>query len=259
MIGVGKSVIQRILHENNYNHYKPIYTNKLLPIDKVKRKAFCEWLFDKDEFNFHRYIYYSDEAVFHINGHVNKHDVFIWATQNPNTIIEESNTRQRLTVWALIGYEGVVKFQIFESTVNADAYEEILDNGVIPFLTKRKNAKLIFQQDGASPHFATKNIDLLNENLANRWIGRGSNLIEWPPRSPDLTICDYFLWGYLKEKVYSHNIKNLGDLKHAITAEIISIPKEMIKKAVDNIMKRCNKCLEFDGDHFELFLDNSCD
>ena len=24
----------------------------------------------------------------------------------------------------------------------------------------------------------------------------------WPPRSPDLTICDFFLWGYVKDRVY---------------------------------------------------------
>ena len=27
--------------------------------------------------------------------------------------------------------------------------------------------------------------------------------VEWPPRSPDLTPCDFFLWGYLKSKVYT--------------------------------------------------------
>ena len=26
--------------------------------------------------------------------------------------------------------------------------------------------------------------------------------VQWPARSPDLTACDYFLWGFLKSKVY---------------------------------------------------------
>lgn len=29
------------------------------------------------------------------------------------------------------------------------------------------------------------------------WIGRGGPVL-WPPRSPDLTHLDFFLWGYLK-------------------------------------------------------------
>jgi len=28
--------------------------------------------------------------------------------------------------------------------------------------------------------------------------------VEWPERSPDLSPCDVFLWGYLKEKVFKH-------------------------------------------------------
>jgi hypothetical protein len=27
----------------------------------------------------------------------------------------------------------------------------------------------------------------------------------WPARSPDLNPCDFFFWGYLKNKVYSNN------------------------------------------------------
>uniref|UniRef100_A0A0K0EGZ1 DDE_3 domain-containing protein n=1 Tax=Strongyloides stercoralis TaxID=6248 RepID=A0A0K0EGZ1_STRER len=206
--------------------------------EKRKRRAFCEWLFEKDEFNFNRSIYYSDEAVFYLNGHVNKHDVFIWATENPSVIIEEANTSQRFIVWVLIGYNGIVKYKIFETTVTADVYEEILEENVIPFFTRRGNDNLIFQQDGAPAHFARRIRGILNENLENRWIGRGSHLIEWPSRSPDLTVCDYFLWGYLKNNVYLHNVTNLNEFKNAITEEITKMPIKIIRKAVDNIVKR---------------------
>jgi hypothetical protein len=32
-------------------------------------------------------------------------------------------------------------------------------------------------------------------------LGRDSNNL-WPPRSPDLTPLDFFLWGTLKERIY---------------------------------------------------------
>ena len=42
----------------------------------------------------------------------------------------------------------------------------------------------------------------LNDNLSKRWIGRASGegnvMLKWPPRSSDLTPCDFFLWGYVK-------------------------------------------------------------
>ncbi|KAJ4437726.1 hypothetical protein ANN_17871 [Periplaneta americana] len=39
---------------------------------------------------------------------------------------------------------------------------------------------------------------------------------EWPSRSPDLNPCDFWLWGYLKDRVYQGNIRSLADLKASI-------------------------------------------
>ena len=43
--------------------------------------------------------------------------------------------------------------------------------------------------------------------------------VEWLPRSPDLTLCDYFLWGYLKDKVYRTPPQNIDDLRNKIQQE----------------------------------------
>ena len=64
----------------------------------------------------------------------------------------------------------------------------------------------IYQQDGAPPHFHHDVRGYLSDTLPHRWIGRGSQddspLLPWPPRSPDLTPCDFFLWGYVKDHVF---------------------------------------------------------
>jgi hypothetical protein len=43
-----------------------------------------------------------------------------------------------------------------------------------------------------------------NATLTSCWIGRAGaadeEWMKWPPRSPDLTPCDFFLWGYVKEQ-----------------------------------------------------------
>ncbi|KAF2367907.1 hypothetical protein FHG87_001352, partial [Trinorchestia longiramus] len=44
--------------------------------------------------------------------------------------------------------------------------------------------------------------------------------VEWPPRSPDLTPCDFFLWGYLKNKVYFSPPQDLEELQNRIRSEI---------------------------------------
>ena len=52
--------------------------------------------------------------------------------------------------------------------------------------------------------------------------------IEWPPRSPDLTPCDYFLWGHLKNKVYATPPISVDNLRICITAEV-----NILKKSPD--------------------------
>ena len=56
----------------------------------------------------------------------------------------------------------------------------------------------------------------LNEKCPDKWIGKRGP-IEWAPRSPDLTQLDFFLWGYLKQKVYKTPIKYLAELRLKIT------------------------------------------
>lgn len=35
----------------------------------------------------------------------------------------------------------------------------------------------------------------------NKWIGRG-RIFQWPARSPDLTVLDFYLWGRIKDFLY---------------------------------------------------------
>ncbi|KAJ4436788.1 hypothetical protein ANN_16920 [Periplaneta americana] len=66
---------------------------------------------------------------------------------------------------------------------------------------------LIWQQDGAPPHFGVGVRDFLNQQF-HEWIGhRGTT--EWPPRSCDLTPCDFSLWGILKNDVFAQKPQDL--------------------------------------------------
>ncbi|ERL96003.1 hypothetical protein D910_00787 [Dendroctonus ponderosae] len=49
------------------------------------------------------------------------------------------------------------------------------------------------QLDGAPPHYYCEVWQFLNADFQNRWIGR-NGFENWPPRSPDLTPLDFFLW-----------------------------------------------------------------
>jgi hypothetical protein len=65
--------------------------------------------------------------------------------------------------------------------------------------------------------------------MAGRWIGRGGP-IAWPPRSPDLTPLDFFLWGYVKSIVYQVKIKDLQHLTVRIRDAVATVTPNMLKQ-----------------------------
>jgi hypothetical protein len=64
-------------------------------------------------------------------------------------------------------------------------------------------------------------------NPGDRRISRRTDF-PWPQYSTDLNPPDYFLWGYLKEKVFASNPLTLAVLKENIRREIRNIPGEHI-------------------------------
>jgi len=60
-----------------------------------------------------------------------------------------------------------------------------------------------------------------------------------PFRFPDLSHCDYFLWGYLLAQVLNHRPCTVEELKYVICEEIARIPTDMLAvRAVKNFQKQ---------------------
>ena len=73
----------------------------------------------------------------------------------------------------------------------------------------------------------------------------------WPPRSPDLTPADFFLWGLLKGKVYKNTPCTIEQLKDSIRQEIQAINVDTLGKVFQNLEKRIQVCLDVKGDQFQ--------
>lgn len=67
---------------------------------------------------------------------------------------------------------------------------------------------LWFQQDGALSHTLRFSLEITKDMFPGHvFFLRGD--IGWTSRSPDLTHFDFFLWGYLKSKVFKLCPQNL--------------------------------------------------
>jgi len=79
-----------------------------------------------------------------------------------------------------------------------------------------------------------------------------------PPRSPDLTPCDFFLWDYLKAKVYEQCPLTLEALKEVIRQKVAAVTPEMILKVMDNYQERLHQCINIQGRHLSDVLFKTC-
>ena len=137
-------------------------------------------------------------------------------------------------------------------------YLAMLDDQVIPELHRqfgqRRNRsvpRIWWAQDGAPAHRGVAVGDRLQEVFPNRVIGMG-HAVEWPPRSPALTPCDFCLWGCLKQVFMPGPPRNLDELEARIRDELEAMRRtRIVRRAVLDMTKRAQTCLRLDGRQVE--------
>ena len=106
-------------------------------------------------------------------------------------------------------------------------------------------------------------MDTSTKSLLCEEVSQGSQAAVWgpgplqqdgshlEPSLPQSKSPDFFLWGYLKDRVYKDNPRTLDALKAAITAEISAIAPATCRKFMENFKKRAQVCFERQGRHLE--------
>lgn len=262
---ISQRSVLRVLKKEKYHPYKVHLVQELTEDDPDRRIEFCEIMQNVCNHNprFLRNILFSDEATFCLNGSVNRQNCRYWSRENPHWMMEKhTQYPQKVNVWAGIIGNRIIGPFFFDENLTGALYLAFLRNTLMPLILELfpsdHNPDVVhdsvwFQQDGAPPHFARDVRQFLDTVFPERWIGRRGP-IEWPPRSPDLTPLDFFLWGYVKSKVYLHKPANTEELKNRIREEILQITPEVISNVLESYVNRLAFCQEVGGCHFEHLL-----
>ena len=75
----------------------------------------------------------------------------------------------------------------------------------------------------------------------------------WPPRSPDTTPLDFFLWGYVKDIVYPTKVRDMTDLRQRISNAIAAIDEAMLQRTWQEIEYRLDVLRATNGAHIEVY------
>ena len=249
---------RRIVKRLKFKPYIPRVIHGLLEDDPDRRLQYCEMMLDEyrhDDTLFSRIIF-SDEAQFKLNGLVNRHNSVYYDTVNPHITYEQQLNQPGVIVWAGMSSFGMFGPYFFEGNVTGEAYLNMLRDYFVPGLRNTyEQAEFdtcYFQQDGAPPHYTLAVRNYLEEQFQGRVIGRRGN-IEWPPRSPDLTPLDFFVWGYVKDMVYAKKPRTLNELRREIenVFEHLEINGRMLKTVIESIPDRLQDCINAGGECFE--------
>lgn len=252
---IGRTSVQRILKDNKMHPYHVQLLQELSDEDCRRRLEFCEWVQNKlrIERDFADFVLFGDEATFHKNGNVNRHNFHFFATENPHFVRMHSQNRWSLNVWGGIVGQYVIGPHFFEGRVTGEIYLDFLQNHLPQLLAHVPNEikeRMWFLHDGAPVHFTRPITNFLNETYGQRWIGRGGP-VPWPARSPDLTKMDYGIWGFVKDNVYRTSPTTKDDMKMRIRNCFQSITVEMCRNLSTSFENRSDLCFQFNGRHFE--------
>ena len=77
-------------------------------------------------------------------------------------------------------------------------------------------------------HTSNLSMRYLRGQFTRRLMSKGGDW-PWPPRSPDLAICDFFLWGYLKQKIWNVPADQYEIFKIAFKENAITLTEELFK------------------------------
>ena len=73
-------------------------------------------------------------------------------------------------------------------------------------------------------------------------------------KSCDLTPLDFFLWGYVKDKVYADAPQSIQELKEKIRAVIDGIELQMCENVMEDFCKKAWPCKRSRGGHINYMV-----
>lgn len=258
--GLSKSQVWNILHTYGAYPYRPTLGQELMAGDKERRFDFCNFFLNEqnESPSFLSDILWTDECQFTRQGVVNTHNSHYWSLQNPHIIRPNRHqVRWSVNVWCGIWKDTLLGPFIFDGALTSEKYANILQGPLSDFLDDfvplQDLSRMWFQHDGAPAHKSLKPRTVLSTMFGNNILGYGGH-VEWPPRSPDLSPLDFFLWGFLKGKVYETESTSQADLLNRISVACKCVTPIMLRKVQNELYSRMLFCIAAEGNHFEQVL-----
>ncbi len=174
-----------------------------------------------------------------------KNKVWIPPGQPRPQIVRQQLTWQKTMV--LLAFTCNNKFNVEVTqrceTVDAQRYTDFVHHTGEKWRTLRRDPvhlnEVWWQHDNARPHTSA----LTNEFFARRHIQR----IPQPPYSPDLNLCDRFVFKFLKKSLRETTFSTANEVKTASLHVLKSIPEDRMRSELNKLRDHCQRVIDIGG------------
>lgn len=158
------------------------------------------------------------------------------------TTVKKQRSMKKVMYAVFFRSTGLVKAVKLEDqrTVTANWYTEVCLPEVLKELRIRG---LMLHHDNASSHTAKKTVEYLQTH--------GVQVVEHPPYSPDLAMCDFWLFFKLKKHLRGRRFLTEEEIHEAIMDFFDSLTENDWRGAFEEWKVRLQKCIDVSGDYFE--------
>ena len=174
----------------------------------------------------------------------------IWSdkkTENPK-IISKKNYQKKILLTIFFSPSGFhVIDELPEKTKFNSSY--FCDNIITPlekyFINRRPKTgtkNIFIHFDNAKPH--------ISQYTKNFIFSKKFNLIKHPPYSPDISPYDFWLFGFIKEKLKGNTFGTREELMDKIKEILSEIKKEVILKVYEEWKMRLKEVIRTDGEYY---------
>lgn len=136
--GLSVGTVHSILRKDlSFRPWKPHYVQELHVEDCDTRMRYGENMLSwhQEWPQLFKNVLWSDEAVFHVGGFVNRHNSHYWTSADPQVTVEKAQSRPKVTVWCGMTDTELVGPVILRDTMNAERYLHMLQNDVWPYIS----------------------------------------------------------------------------------------------------------------------------
>jgi hypothetical protein len=134
-------------------------------------------------------------------------------------------------------------FFFVETTITGIVYLDMIQQFLIPQLNEDdQEGRIDFQQDDASPHYLGAVSEYLSTRFPIRWIGRASGVDSMAISFPGSYTLDFFLLGFVKDRVFVPPLPTNDELRTRISAAVAEVTPEMLRSVWQEIDYRWDVC-----------------